>query len=100
MQKGMANIDIETNSQVASQLITDGVDSSSPYRALIDDVTFLLRRCKCRISYIPREANKCADALANMGVNQTEHFVFLDEPPSALFVVLVADMVAANSRWN
>ncbi|GMP26896.1 hypothetical protein CsSME_00003146 [Camellia sinensis var. sinensis] len=98
MQKGLANIELETDSQEVRQLISDGAASSCPYRALIEDANFLLRRCKCRISYIPREANKCADALANIGVSQSEHFVFLDEPPNVLHSALVADMVATSSK--
>ncbi|KAL7231425.1 hypothetical protein ACSBR2_009643 [Camellia fascicularis] len=94
----MANIRLETNSQLAMQLIQDGADSSCPYRALIEDANFIQRRCNYSISYIPREANQCADALANIRVSQTEHLVFLDEPPSAILSILVVDMVAASSR--
>ncbi|CAL5436074.1 unnamed protein product [Camellia sinensis] len=66
--------------------------------ALIEDANFMLRRCNCSIQYIPREANQCADALANIGVNQTEHLVFLDDPPSSIISFLFADMVSASSR--
>lgn len=84
MQKGLADIELDTDSQEARTLIIDGAASSCPYRALIEDANFLLRRCKCRISYIPREANKCVDGLANLGVSQSDHFVFLEEPPNVL----------------
>ncbi|GMP98855.1 hypothetical protein CsSME_00046579 [Camellia sinensis var. sinensis] len=81
MQKGMANIEIEIDSQLAMKLTKDGVESTSPYRALIEDVNFMPRRCNCSIQHIPREANQCADALANIGANQTEHLVFQEDPP-------------------
>lgn len=98
MQKGLANIDIETDSQIAMKLIQEGADRTSLYRALIEDANFMVRRCNCSIQYIPRETNVCADALANLGVNQTEHLVFLDEPPSSIFSFLIEDMVSANSK--
>ncbi|CAL5424318.1 unnamed protein product [Camellia sinensis] len=100
MQKGLANIVIETDSQLAMKFIQEGADRSSPYRALIEDTTFLVRRCNCTIQYTPREANVCADALANLGVNKTEHLVFLDEPPSSIFSFLIADMISAVSKGD
>ncbi|KAL7210038.1 hypothetical protein ACSBR1_031585 [Camellia fascicularis] len=69
-----------------------------PYRALIDDANFMLKRCNYNIQYISREANQCTDTLANIGVNQTEHLVFLKDPPSSVFSFLIVDMVSASSR--
>ncbi|KAL7193165.1 hypothetical protein ACSBR2_024885 [Camellia fascicularis] len=96
MQKGLANIELKTDSQLAMKLIQDGVESSSPYRALIEDAYFMLKRCKCSIKYIPRETNQCADTLANIGVNQVEHLVFLDEPSGSMSSLLIADIFSSN----
>lgn len=99
MQKGMANIEIETDSQTAMELIRDGAEINSPYRALIEVASFFLRRCQCSIKAIPREANQSADAMANLGVNKQEHTIFLDNPPSSILPLLITDMrIASSSR--
>ncbi|CAL5395922.1 unnamed protein product [Camellia sinensis] len=74
MQKGLSNIEIETDSQTTMELVRDGAAGNSPYKAVIEDANFLLRRCSCLIQAIPREANQCANALANLRVNQQEYF--------------------------
>ncbi|XP_028066585.1 uncharacterized protein LOC114269469 [Camellia sinensis] len=66
MQKGLTNIEIETDSQTAMKLIRDGSAANSPYRALIEDANFLLRCCQCTLKAIPKEVNQSADALANL----------------------------------
>ena len=98
MQKGMANIQIETDSQLAMELIRDGAGVNSPYRALIEEANFFLRRYQCTIATIPREANHTADALANLGVTQQEHFLFLEDPPVSISSLLVNDMIHVGSR--
>ncbi|GMP61857.1 hypothetical protein CsSME_00024155 [Camellia sinensis var. sinensis] len=70
MQKGLADIELETDSQEARTLITNGAASSCPYRALIEDANFLLRRCKCRISYIPSRVAR-GSVLAGCGSKST-----------------------------
>ncbi|KAL7253411.1 hypothetical protein ACSBR1_007864 [Camellia fascicularis] len=49
MEEGISNIEIEIDSQTAMELIRDGSERNSPYRALIEDANFLLRRCQCSI---------------------------------------------------
>lgn len=73
------------------ELIRDGSAANSPYRALIEDANFLLRG-QCTLKAIPREANQSADALANLGVNQQDHTVFLEDPPSSILYFLIIDM--------
>ncbi|GMQ00802.1 hypothetical protein CsSME_00047717 [Camellia sinensis var. sinensis] len=97
MQKGLTNIDIETDSQTAMELIRDGTVANSPYRALIKDANFLLRCCQCTLKAIPREANQSADALANLGVNQHDHTVFLEDPLSSILSFLITDMSTVSS---
>lgn len=98
MQKDLANIQIETDSTQAMELIRDGPTANSPFRALIEDAHFLLRRCQCSIEAIPREANTSADAMANLGVNQQEHLIVIEDPPSSISALLVADMMHVGSR--
>lgn len=98
LQKGLANIQIETDSQLAMELIRGGAGENSPYRALIEDANFLLRGCQCTIETIPREANQCADALANLGVNQQEHLILKEDPPVSILSLLTADLLHVGSR--
>ncbi|KAL7211266.1 hypothetical protein ACSBR2_014197 [Camellia fascicularis] len=37
--------------------------------------------------------NKAADLLANIGVAQNEHVVFLDNPPAEVVVFFIDDMI-------
>ncbi|XP_028069082.1 uncharacterized protein LOC114271680 [Camellia sinensis] len=97
-EKGMANTHIETDSQLAMELIWDGAVANSSYRALIEDANFIIKRCQCTIATIPREANYTADALANLGVAQQEHFIFLEDPPVSISSLLVNDMIHVGSR--
>lgn len=97
MQKDLSIIEIETNSHTTMELIRDGAAVNSPYRAIIEDATFLMRRCNCSIQTTPRVVNQCADALANIGVNQQEHLVFLENPPNCITPLLIADMMNASS---
>ncbi|GMP53386.1 hypothetical protein CsSME_00018848 [Camellia sinensis var. sinensis] len=98
MQKGMSNIAIETDSQIAMNLIKDGAASTSPYRAIVEDANFILSRCQCSIQHIPREGNQSADALANLGASQQEHLLYLEDPPSSILCLLIIDMVDANAN--
>ncbi|KAL7245466.1 hypothetical protein ACSBR2_000740 [Camellia fascicularis] len=70
MQKGLNSIDIEIDSQTAMKLISEGVERTHPYIALIEDENLMMRRCKCTILHVPREANQNPDALTDIGVNQ------------------------------
>ncbi|KAL7227524.1 hypothetical protein ACSBR1_022389 [Camellia fascicularis] len=97
MQKGLSNIIIETDSQIAMEMLRAGAFTTSPYLAIIEDAKFLLSRCQCTIQHTPREGNYSVDALTNIGVNQQEHLVFLENPPSSLLSFLVTDMVNAQS---
>lgn len=97
MQKGLSNITIEIDSQNAMEMLREGAANTSPYRAIVEDAKFLISRCECSIQHIPREGNHSADVLANIGVNQQEHLVYLENPLSSLLFVLITDMVNANS---
>ncbi|THG00481.1 hypothetical protein TEA_002907 [Camellia sinensis var. sinensis] len=80
------------------QLILEGPCHNSLYRALIEDAKFLLQRCCCSLRHTPREGNKCADQLANIGVAQDEHVVVLDDPPENLQALLIADITGVSER--
>ncbi|KAF5950148.1 hypothetical protein HYC85_012141 [Camellia sinensis] len=46
MPKGLSNITIETDSQNAMEILREGATNTSPYRAIVEDAKFLLRKPK------------------------------------------------------
>ncbi|GMP58688.1 hypothetical protein CsSME_00022271 [Camellia sinensis var. sinensis] len=65
-------------------------------RSLIEDARFLLRRSNSSLGHTLRERNKAVDRLANMGVAQNEHVVFLDNPPIEVTTFLIDDMTGVS----
>lgn len=90
-QKGTKDVVIESDSEEAINQLLHGPNQNSPYKALIEDAKFLLRRCSCSPVHTLREVNRVADQLANMGVAQTEH-VFLEDPPDEVRASLIDDI--------
>ncbi|KAL7210803.1 hypothetical protein ACSBR2_013807 [Camellia fascicularis] len=79
-------------------MITNGPPPNCPYRAIVEDARPLLQRCNCSIQHIMREANQCADKLANMGADQVEHLLVMEEPPPEVRSLIVADVVGTAFR--
>lgn len=96
LEKSMTHILIETDSEQVVLFIKGDTPPNFAQRALLEDTKFLMHRCNCSISYTPREANKCADGLANLGATHQDNLVVLDDPPSAIVSLLIADMVGAS----
>ena len=67
-KQGWENIEVETDSQATCMLI-ENTHKFHPLRALLKGCRILLNVCKGTIQHTKREANKCADLLANLGVN-------------------------------
>ncbi|CAL5357903.1 unnamed protein product [Camellia sinensis] len=100
LEKGMKDICIETDSKQVVKLIKDSPSQHFQYRALLEDAKFLMQRYNCTIAHIRREGNKSADGLANMGVNHQVPFVFLNDPPTEIANMLVADIIGASSSLS
>ncbi|GMP65273.1 hypothetical protein CsSME_00026140 [Camellia sinensis var. sinensis] len=95
-QKGTKDVVIESDSELAINQLQNGPCLNSPYKAPIEDAKFLLKRCNCSLQYTPREGNKCADWLANMGVSQDKHVLVLEEPPEEVKALLIADLTGTS----
>lgn len=98
LKKGLAEVVIETDSTIAQEMITNGPPPNCPYRAIVEDARHLLQQCNCSIHHIVREANQCADKLANMGADQFEHLVVMEDPPPEVGSLIVADIVGTAYR--
>ncbi|CAL5416037.1 unnamed protein product [Camellia sinensis] len=97
LEKGMKGICIETDSDQVVKLIQGEFSQHFLQRALLEDTKFLMKRCNCNVAHILREGSKSADGLANMGVNHQDSFVFLNDPPSEIANLLVADIFGSSS---
>ncbi|KAL7223536.1 hypothetical protein ACSBR1_025064 [Camellia fascicularis] len=89
----MLEVIVETDSTSVEVLPSEGPPQTCPFRSIVDDSPHLIRRCNCTIRYILREGNKCVDLLANMGADQMEHLVVVDDPPAEVWSQIVADMI-------
>ncbi|CAL5327343.1 unnamed protein product [Camellia sinensis] len=95
-QKDTTYVVIESDSEHAITQLLQGPNPNSPYKALIKDAKFLLRRCSCSLVHTLREGNKVVDQLANLGVAQTEHVVVLENPPDEVEAALVDDITGVR----
>ncbi|GMQ08371.1 hypothetical protein CsSME_00052119 [Camellia sinensis var. sinensis] len=95
-QKGTKGVEIESDSELAIDQIQNGPNTHSPYKALIEDARFLLKRCDCLLRHTLREGNRCADKLASLGVEQGEHVVLLEDPPEEVKNLVIADMTGVS----
>ncbi|CAL5362434.1 unnamed protein product [Camellia sinensis] len=95
-QKGTKGVEIESDSELAIDQIQNGPNTHSPYKALIEDARFLLKRCDCLLRHTLREGNRCADKLASLGVEQSEYVVLLEDPPEEVKNLVIADMTGVS----
>ncbi|XP_028104658.1 uncharacterized protein LOC114303709 [Camellia sinensis] len=95
-QKGTKDVVIESDSEQAINQLLHGPNQNSPYKALIEDAKFLLKKCSCSLVHTLREGNRVADQLANIGVAQTEHVVFLESPLDEVRASLVDDVTGVR----
>lgn len=79
--KSIPRIQIESDSQLAINLIC-GDDDDHPLAAIIHDCQSLMTRdWNCSIRHTLREGNSCADFLAERGEDQSECIMQLEHPP-------------------
>ncbi|GMP30557.1 hypothetical protein CsSME_00005172 [Camellia sinensis var. sinensis] len=95
-QKGITNVEVETDSEQAMHQIQHGLTPNSPLKALIEDAKFLFHRCYCSLLHTLREGNKVADRLANMGVTQEEHVMIFEDSPAEVTALLIDDMTGVS----
>ncbi|KAL7241228.1 hypothetical protein ACSBR2_006783 [Camellia fascicularis] len=83
---------------MAEDLLTQGPSQHRSFRSIVEDARHLFLRCNWSIQRIPREANHCADKLANMRADQVESLVVVEEPPIAVRTQIVAEMIGMEYR--
>ncbi|CAL5396480.1 unnamed protein product [Camellia sinensis] len=95
-QKGTIDVEIETDATQVIKLTQDGPNHNSPYKAIIEDTKFLMKRRNCTLGHTLREGNKVANRLANIGVEQDNHVVILEDPLENVIAVVIDDMNGAH----
>ncbi|XP_028114609.1 uncharacterized protein LOC114312574 [Camellia sinensis] len=95
-EKSLRDVLIESDAATVVFNINNPTTINYPHRALLEDIKFLMHRCNCIVSHIPREGNQFANGLANMGVHHGENLIVLEDPPNDLVSLLVADIVGLS----
>ncbi|KAI8554787.1 hypothetical protein RHMOL_Rhmol05G0124000 [Rhododendron molle] len=96
LEKGLANVDIESDSLIAVNIINAGTPGNHPQSIIINDAKMLLQQTKSKLTHIYRTANQCADHLARMGAEQNDNLVVLDQAPISIREFLIRDCL--NTR--
>ena len=92
-EKGWVAVILESDCQDAIDRITaEDEGENHPCRTLIQDCKNLIKEVSPKIQHVLREANRCADKLAQLGKNQHERLVKVLVPPMELLGDLKADM--------
>jgi ribonuclease HI len=95
--KGVKNLELRTDSAVLANSLQDRKKGSVMGCVLMRKIRTLLDGpWEIRIIHVYREANRCADMLANMGSEGTSGIVYFANPPSRV-VQLVDDDVRGVS---
>ncbi|GFY81985.1 hypothetical protein Acr_02g0002250 [Actinidia rufa] len=78
---GLTNVDVETDSKLAVQLIAGSIFSGEHVNNLVNDCRRLMEEIgSTTLRHVYREANACADILANLGVVADGLEVFANAP--------------------
>ncbi|GFY84043.1 hypothetical protein Acr_03g0008170 [Actinidia rufa] len=88
----LRNVDIESDSKVAVNLIKEGPSQNFPHRAIVEECGELIRRSGSNIGHTLREGNRVADKLANLGVDQDDPMVTLSTTPDESRDLLAQDL--------
>ena len=91
-QLDILNINIELDADVLVHLLTNPSSLNLMLEPLLNDWRNLIKAFPNYImTHIFREANKCADKLANMGATLSSDFLLLYEPPPVMANMLAFD---------
>jgi hypothetical protein len=89
---GLPVVELNIDSLAVVHVIKTGITRSSMSFSLVKRIHRLLALdWEVHISYSCREANQCADALANMGCELNCNIVYLDVCPSRIRHLFVSD---------
>ena len=73
------------------EIIQDDPHERVPFREMIRKFCMMMRECNSSISFMLKEANKCADFITEHGEDQDEPLVIMKDPPVDLWRLLNID---------
>lgn len=82
--RGWKSFNLESDCKTAVDMINEGDWSNHPHAAIILDCREMKTELNADVTFIPREANQCADWLAKYAKSRAEEFFMLDDPPGQL----------------
>ncbi|KAF7811665.1 peroxidase 65-like [Senna tora] len=92
-EKGFRKVTIECDSEVALELVSNGVVDTHPCSALVQRVRSLIdRHWDTELVHVFREANQAADFMAKLSHSLAEGFHVFDSPHVGLRSILAADL--------
>ncbi|GMQ03745.1 hypothetical protein CsSME_00049425 [Camellia sinensis var. sinensis] len=92
LERNILNLKIETDAILLKQLLSTNISASHQLHNLINDCRYLLSCLGTpTINHVYREANACADLLANLGASVENFQSFVNPPP------LVCNQLLANA---
>ncbi|KAI8545912.1 hypothetical protein RHMOL_Rhmol07G0074100 [Rhododendron molle] len=100
LEKGLSNVSIETDSQMAVKLITEGPPAGHPQQALIEDSRVLMTRTQSTLGHNFRQANQSADNLAHLGAKQESDLVVTEETPPSVRLFVLEDAMGIGHLRN
>ncbi|KAE9450385.1 hypothetical protein C3L33_17714, partial [Rhododendron williamsianum] len=100
LEKGLSNVSIETDSQMAVKLITKGPPAGHPQQALIEDSRVLMTRTQSTLGHIFRQANQSTDNLAHLGPEQESDLVVTEETPPSVRLFVLEDAMGIGHLRN
>ncbi|KAK7267371.1 hypothetical protein RIF29_20042 [Crotalaria pallida] len=97
-RKGFTSISLQFDSQsVASILQGAHLGNTSGYSIVTQIRKLLHLPWQVSVQHIYREANKCADAMANIGCNSDWGISFFDNPPPQVASLMLFDVMGGSS---
>jgi ribonuclease HI len=94
---GFTSVELHVDSLVVVNTITKGQDINSMGRNIVQRIRQLLQmEWEVKVQHSYREANNCADALANMGCRMGHGMMFYESCPTQISHLLAADQAGIS----
>ncbi|OMP05267.1 reverse transcriptase [Corchorus capsularis] len=92
-ERNLNNIMLETDSQLAIDLLQNCFDPKHVLIVLLDDCRSLMAQLRIQtLQHTFREGNYCADKLAKASTLMDEDFIVFEQPPASISIDLFADV--------
>lgn len=92
--KGFRLVELQMDSSVVVNCLNGEKNGSFSGWSLVHQIKLLMQSdWRVRVKHVYREANRCADVLANLGCDQEGQMHLYEHPPSKISQLLLADVV-------